>query len=298
MNVWVNSVSCPHSPRERSAMCCPGPVFFVKAWGLRRAERLCFRVFLLIGVCLLAPTGWTQEAPPEPLVVAVASNFAGPARQLAVAFTEQTGVPVQVIVGSTGLLYAQIVQGAPFDVLLAADTERPLSLEDMGLGAADSYAVYARGRLALWVPGSARPPDPGDYLTRASLLAHANPDMAPYGAAAAAITERFPKAQAERQIVRGQSISATYTQVASGAVPAGLVAYSQLLAGEVPAEEYSLIPEIWHPPIAQALILTVRGAGRRAGWEFQRFLLSDETLQKLLSLGYARSDGKAEYDGN
>ena len=96
----------------------------------------------------------------------------------------------------------------------------------------------------------------------------------------------MPVSPADRRVVLGQNVAATFTQVASGAVPAGLVAYSQLLAASIPIREYSLIPASWHPPIAQALVLTRRGGARSEAWDFQRFLLSEQAGQLLLAMGY------------
>ncbi|MCH1492951.1 MAG: molybdate ABC transporter substrate-binding protein [Luminiphilus sp.] len=262
----------------------------------RPSGRRCQSLGLLLAFCLISGAALAESEFQGPLLVGVAANFAQPAQYLADRYTEASGIPVDLIVGSTGLLFAQIVQGAPFDLLLAADTSRPLRLQKEGLGADDSYAVYARGRLALWVPGSDRPPDVADYLSKASLLAYANPKVAPYGAAAAAVAAQFPTEAMERRWIQGQNVSATFTQIASGAVPGGLVAYSQLLAADVPKREYRLIPEAWHPPIEQALILTQRGAASRAGRDFRRFLLSGESQQTLLSMGYVSSDGQAGHD--
>ena len=251
---------------------------------------------LLLAFCLFTGVAVAETGSQGRLLVGVAANFAQPAQYLANRYTEASGIAVELTVGSTGLLFAQIVQGAPFDLLLAADTSRPMRLQKDGLGAEGSYAVYARGRLALWVPGSDRPPDAADYLPKASLLAYANPKVAPYGAAAAAVATRFPAEAAERRWIQGQNVSATFTQVASGAVPGGLVAYSQLLAAAVPKREYSLIPESWHPPIEQALILTQRGAASSAGWDFRRFLLSQGAQQALLTMGYVSTDVQAGHD--
>ncbi len=254
--------------------------------GFARRLRRVLHIILLLCSQGLVPVIAAEQQRPKPLMVAVAANFAGPGQRLADIFTEGSGVPVELIVGATGLLHAQIVQGAPFDLLLAADTQRPLSLQKEGLAADGSYGVYALGRLALWVPGADRSPDPLTLLAEVPVLAHANPRLAPYGAAAAAVAQRVPVSPADRRVVLGQNVAATFTQVASGAVPAGLVAYSQLLAASIPTREYSLIPASWHPPIAQSLVLTRRGGARSEAWDFRRFLLSEQVGQQLLAMGY------------
>ena len=266
--------------------------------GLARRLRRVSHIMLLLCAHGLVPVIAAEQQRSEPLMVAVAANFAGPGQRLADIFTQGSGVPVELIVGATGLLHAQIVQGAPFDLLLAADTQRPLALLKDGLAADGSYGVYALGRLALWVPAADPSPDPMALLAAVSVLAHANPKLAPYGAAAAAVAQRVPEPPAGRRLVLGQNVAATFTQVASGAVPAGLVAYSQLLAASIPTREYSLIPASWHPPIAQALVLTRRGAARSEAWDFQRFLLSEQAGQLLLAMGYRAPETEGGSGGN
>ena len=245
----------------------------------------------LLGLSLSIVPRHAHSSSERPLIIAVAANFAEPAEQLVASFTEKTGVPVRLVIGSTGLLYAQITQGAPIDLFLAADIDRPRALIAKNLAAEQSFAVYARGRLVLWVPGIPGPPIPADFMTAFESVALANPLLAPYGRAASEVLARFPKKSEHLRLVRGQNISATYTQIASGAVPGGFVALGQVLAQGVPRVEYTMIPQEWHEPIAQALVL-IKGEERHpAGQEFRHFLLSENVSVMLKSLGYLAVGG-------
>ena len=224
--------------------------------------------------------------PPEPLIVAVAANFAGVARTLGEEFTAEQGVPVQWIVGSTGLLSAQIARGLPVDLLLAADVARPRRLVQTGAAVDDSLAVYARGRLALWVPGREAPAEPRDYLAKVAALAHANPKLAPYGLAAESYLAGLNLPGTGPRIVLGQNVATSFTQVASGAVPAGLVALAQLVETRVPDREYLALPDGDYPAIEQALVLTQRGVRRKVARDFRALLLSPRVARRLEAWGY------------
>lgn len=245
----------------------------------------------LLGLSLSIVTSHAQPSPEQPLVIAVAANFAEPAEQLVASFTEKTGVPVRLVMGSTGLLYAQITQGASIDLFLAADTDRPRALIAQNLAKEQSFAIYARGRLVFWVPGITGPPDPVEFMTAFESVALANPLLAPFGRAASEVLARFPEESERLRFVRGQNISATYTQIASGAVPGGFVALGQVLAQGVPPVEYTIIPKEWHEPIEQAVVL-IKGENRHpAGQEFRHFLLSKNVSVMLNSLGYLAVGG-------
>ncbi len=130
---------------------------------------------------------------PRAVRVAVAGNFAAPLAELAQQFTEQSGIPVEASIGATGQLYAQVVNGAPFDVFLGADDARPALLEREGLTASGSRFTYAIGRLVLFVPGRTSLASVEAELRGGGLraLAIANPHTAPYGAAAQQVLERL-----------------------------------------------------------------------------------------------------------
>lgn len=219
--------------------------------------------------------------------VAVASNFAGPARDIAAQYEAQTGQTVSLSTASTGKLYAQIRAGAPFDVFLAADEGRPLRLVRDGL--AKKARVYAMGRLALV---SADPALNGRDCRSAFLeavsptLAIANPETAPYGLAASAWLSRQP-AGGTRKIVRGENVGQALGFVASGNARFGIVALSQLSSLEANWPGcVTALPAESHPAVRQAAAL-LDGAGvAPAAVAFYDFLFSESAAATLSDWGY------------
>lgn len=227
----------------------------------------------------------------EPLTVAVASNFARPATELGRLFSRSTGHTVAFVPSSTGKLYAQIVNGAPFDVFLAADRERPRRLEESGLGVAGSRFTYALGRLVVW----SRDPALAGADCRAALadpavgrVAIANPALAPYGSAARQFLEReglWDRLQA--RLVYGENISQALHFVATQNAAIGLVARSQVLDTRLPAPSCSwIVPAGLHAPIAQDAIVLSRAADNAAAAAFVRFLAGERAAGVLRRFGY------------
>ncbi|WP_291882568.1 molybdate ABC transporter substrate-binding protein [Maricaulis sp.] len=237
-------------------------------------------------------TALSGQAHADTVRIGVASNFAEPMQALAEVFAAGTGHTVIVSTGSTGRLYAQIVNGAPFDAFLAADTVRPARLVEDGLAVADSVQTYAIGRLALMdlADATAGTPSPlqrlqaGDYRR----LALANPDLAPYGAAAHQVLAHLElqTASASRQVF-GENIGQTYAFVATGNADLGFVALSQIRhPGSAPSGRHDLVPDDWHDPIRQDAVLLLRGAGNEAARAFLDFLASPEARDIIAAHGY------------
>ncbi len=232
---------------------------------------------------LLAWSLTSTWAAGEELRVAVAANFRDAYVEVQDLYQQQTGVRPDAVFGSSGMLYAQITQGAPFHLFLSADRERPLQLDAAGL-AASQVATYARGRLALWMPNRAASPD----ALAGERFALANPRLAPYGTAARTCLERLGLWQANQaNAVYGNNVSQTFHFVASGAVDAGFVAYAQLLGRNVPAREIWLAPDSCYEPIEQGIVLLKSNTEPEAA-RFMTFLLNDEVRERLEELGYAR----------
>jgi molybdate transport system substrate-binding protein len=229
---------------------------------------------------------WSLTSPwaaAEQLRLAVAANFRDAYTQISDAYQQRTGVRADGVFGSSGMLYAQITQGAPFHLFLSADRERPLLLETAGL-TAGPVATYARGRLALWTPNHAASPD----ALAAQRFALANPELAPFGAAARTCLERLGLWRAsEANAVYGNNVSQAFHFVASGAVTAGFVAYAQVLGRQVPTREIWLAPDSCHEPIEQGAVVLKSETEPEAA-RFMAFLLSEEVQQRLETLGYAR----------
>lgn len=217
-------------------------------------------------------------------LVAVAANFLKPAEVLAAAYEDASGHQIALASGSTGQHYAQILHGAPYDLFLAADAERPMLLATQGLSRAPySYAV---GRL-MFVSNASF--DDDDWTVQAAklrLLALANPDLAPYGRAAKEALTAI-NLWDEQRTVQGQNVGQAYALVASGNVQGGLVAAS-LAQDHVGGS--ALVSADLHTPILQDAVLLNRGKGNLAAEGFLTYLASDAALSVIESFGYDRPD--------
>jgi molybdate transport system substrate-binding protein len=226
----------------------------------------------------------TLPALAETAHVAVAANFTAAAEELEALFEADGEHKLELSFGATGQLYAQISQAAPFDVFLAADTERPEKAIEEGFAVDGSLLVYAEGRLALYAPG--RDACVGAALLRAPFdkLAIADPGAAPYGAAAVeTLTALGLYGGVEPKLVRGENISQTLQFVESGNAELGFVAASQVTG----KADVWLVPADLHAPIAQGAVLLKQGADNEAAVAFLAFLRSDEAVVVIEAAGYA-----------
>ncbi len=241
------------------------------------------RCWLSLGLLV----AWPVAA--EPLRIAVASNFLAPAKSLAARYSAQTGQQVSVSSGSTGKLYAQIVNGAPYDLFLAANAREPARLEAQGLTVPGSRFTYALGRLVLWSADPNRFADtPGDAWLRNRLegrVAVANPNTAPYGAAAIQVLDALGvDYHRPGRLVTAENVGQTYQFVATGNVSAGFVALSQVLAK--PGGSYWVVPASDHDPIAQQAVWLKRARHNRAAADFVRWLRSRSSAALIAGFGY------------
>ena len=226
------------------------------------------------------------------LRIAVASNFLLPLKALSKNFKESTGHKVVVISGSTGKLYAQIKQGAPFDILLAADSIRPELLEKEGIGVPGSRFTYAVGRLVLWSKDSKLPlKNDLQVLNHNNFryLAIANPKTAPYGKAAEQVLRKkgFWE-QIQNRLVRGENISQTFQFVMTGNADIGFIALSQLRRHQRHISGNSwTVPADWHDPIQQQGILLKRAKTNKAARQFLNFIKSNRIQKQIESYGYS-----------
>ena len=223
--------------------------------------------------------------------IAVAANFAAPVEQLVEAFEQQTGHSLRVSSGSTGSLYTLITQGAPFDLLIAADQARPQRLVDEELAMRGTRCTYAVGRLVLWSRDADRiGDDPKPALTDSALrhLAIANPDTAPYGAAAREVLTRLGVwTQLQPRLVRGMDIGQTYHMVATANAELGFVAASSLAAaGDEAGGSRWNVPDALHTPLAQDAVLLERGRNNAAAIGFMRYLGSEDARGTIRRYGY------------
>ncbi len=217
------------------------------------------------------------------LKVAVATNFRAPFIALSDEFELTQGIRVRPVFGSSGLLAAQIQQGAPFDAFFSADMDRPQALVDEGL-AAGPVRAYAEGRVALWTPGRAASPESLD----SGRIGIPNPKLAPYGQAAVECLQALALWQSHKgRLVFGNNVAQVFHFLTAGALPAGFVALGQLRAAEAPVEGYWVCPANFHRPIHQGSVRLLRSADPKAVAVLLRFMLGRQAQAKLRQLGYA-----------
>ena len=222
--------------------------------------------------------------------VAVAANFSAPMQKIAQAFEQQTGHKALLSFGSTGAFYAQIRNGAPFQLLLAADDETPLRLEQEGLAVAGSRFTYAIGRLVLWSKQPGLVDGQGAVLRggRFERLALANPRLAPYGTAAQETLTKLGLLAALRpRIVQGENIGQTYQFVASENAELGFIALSQVIAdGRIAQGSAWIVPADLHAPLRQDAVLLAPGREQPAVQALLAFLKGETARAVIRSFGY------------
>lgn len=224
------------------------------------------------------------------VLVAVAANFSAPMREIAAAFERDTGHKAVLSFGATGAFYTQIRNGAPFEVLLAADDRTPAKLAAEGLALAPTRFSYATGRLVLW---SAQPGlvDANGAVLRGSgieRLAIADPKLAPYGQAAIDVLAKLGLLAAlQPRLVQGKSIAQAHQFVASGGAPLGFVALSQVQQdGVIRQGSAWVVPADLHAPLRQDAILLLPGKDKAAASALLAYLRSDSARRIAAGYGY------------
>ena len=222
--------------------------------------------------------------------VAVASNFTAPLKIITAEFERVSGHTVVTSSGSTGKLYSQIKNAAPFDVFLAGDDATPARLQADGLGVANTRFTYAVGRLALWSADASLVDAKGEVLKagKFSRLALASPKAAPYGMAAIETLRKLDLMNAlEPKFVTGESIAQAYSFVASGNAPLGFVALSQVMEnGQLKSGSMWLVPTQLHTPLKQDAVLLTPARSNPAAIAFMKFLQADGSRAIIRSFGY------------
>ena len=222
--------------------------------------------------------------------VAVAANFAEPIKAIAAVLKKTTGHTIQITLGATGKLYAQIANGAPFDVLLAANSDTPTQLEKDGLAQPGSRFTYATGKLVLWSADTAKVDGKGEVLKTTGLrkVAYANPKVAPYGAASVEVMDKLGlTATLAPKLVQGESIGQAFTFAYTGNADAGFVALSQVLeGGKLKSGSMWVIPQNLYTPIQQDAVVLQRGANNPATQALVKLLKSPNIKDLIRSYGY------------
>ena len=225
------------------------------------------------------------------VTVAVAANFTAPMQKIALAFEQDTGHKAQLAFGATGKFYAQIKNGAPFAVLLAADDETPARLEKEGLAVAGARFTYATGRLALWSKSPNLVDEKGEVLRSNSFnkIAIADPKLAPYGMAAMEVIYKLGvQANVVPKLVQGESIGQTYQFVSTENAQLGFVALSQIsIDGRITQGSAWVVPQHLHTPLKQDVVLLNAGKDNAAAQALLKYLQSDTAKTIIKSYGYA-----------
>lgn len=245
--------------------------------------KFAFFAFLLAS---LLPT----RALAEEILVAVAANFTAPMNAIAAEFAKDTGHQAKLAFGSSGKFYAQIKNGAPFQVFLSADVEKPAKLVEEGLAIPASRFTYAIGTLVLW---SAKPDfvdAKGEVLKSGQFnkLSLANPKLAPYGQAAVEVLAGMGLLdRLTPRFVQGENIAQTYQFAMTGNADLGFVALSQVMKdGKIASGSAWVVPGKMHTPIRQDAVILTRGKGNAAAEALMTYLQGDKARAIIKSYGY------------
>ncbi len=250
----------------------------------RRAWCVAPTLAAMIAIAATLPV-WAAQAS-----IAVAANFTAPAVEIGELFSELTGHEAVFSFGSTGQLYAQITQGAPIEVFLAADQARPAKAIEDGLAVPGSRFTYATGKIVLFSEDDSLVT--GEATLRAgefAKVAIANPKTAPYGAAAVETMRALGVYEALKgKIVRGNNIAQAFQFVETGNAEIGFVALSQIAAQE--SGSRWIVPEDLYSEIAQDAVLLKRGKDNEAARAFITFLKGPDARAVKEKYGYGAGE--------
>lgn len=241
-------------------------------------------IFLLVASVLALITQAAE------IHVAVAANFSAPMQKIAAAFEQDTGHKAALSFGATGKFYVQIKNGAPFQVLLAADQETPKRLEAEGLGVKGSRFTYAVGTLVLWSKQAALVDEKGEVLRKGGFerIALADPKLAPYGAAAIETLTRLGLLTTlQPKFVQGENIAQTYQFVATENAALGFVALSQVFSeGRLTGGSAWIVPAALHAPLQQDALILAAGKDNAAATALMEYLRGDKARAVMRAYGY------------
>lgn len=249
-------------------------------------------IFIYFSVTLTA----SAHAKSSTLRVAVSANFAPALQKISPEFTQQTGISIEPIVAATGTLFIQLLNGAPYDVFLSADSKRPQLLVEKGIATPNSLHSYTIGQLAYWSTTLKSNNQKINWIKQLQdisdspikKLAIANPNIAPYGLAAQqALKQAMLWPSLKHKLVMGININQTFQQTRSGAVAAGIVAQSQLIANK---HLGVLIPPHYYQPLIQQLVIIKTSKKQQQANLLVNYLRSNEVQAQLQLLGYLAID--------
>lgn len=239
---------------------------------------------------LMAMIAWTGAVHAGEVQVAVAANFTAPMQQIAAQFEHDTGNKAVLAFGATGKFYAQIQNGAPFEILLAADDETPAKLEQEGQTVRGSRFTYAIGKLALWSAKEGYVDPNGDVLRKDNFahLSIGNPKTAPYGLAAIETLKKLNLYdRLQPKIVQGENISQAQQFVSSGNAELGFVALSQVWHdGKLNSGSAWIVPANLYNPIRQDAVILKKGDANPTARALDAYLKSDKAKAIIRAFGY------------
>ncbi|MEP0071715.1 MAG: molybdate ABC transporter substrate-binding protein [Marinomonas sp.] len=249
-----------------------------------RKIKISLLLIVSLGVCILP-----SQALSYSLHLAVASNFISPIKKLAQDFEQETGHSITLSFGSSGKLFAQIQNHAPYDIFLSADESKPQALITKQLAVAGSLTIYAKGQLVLWSQAPIPTNDLKETLLNARRIAMANPRLAPYGKAAEESLRNLNLWNTiQHKLVLGENIGQTYQFTYSKNADMGFVALSQVLSGD--SKEYVLeLPKSLYKDINQAAVILSRTQKPVLAASFMAFLMRADNQAKIVESGYANS---------
>lgn len=229
----------------------------------------------------------------DTLTVATAANFQATLQELIKIYRRQSNDVIMPVIGATGSLYAQIKNGAPFDLFLSADEEHATKIVTDGLAVEGSLTVYAIGRIVLWAPKANGESKPSDVLDASRRIAIAEPQIAPFGKAAVEILRALGRYDSlSRRLVFGKNVSAAFQFVASGNADAGFVSLAQVL--QLPVSQrgwYWTAPNTLHTPLRECAVILARSHARDAARRFLELLLSKQGRDVITRAGYEVEKG-------
>ncbi|MCL2830656.1 MAG: molybdate ABC transporter substrate-binding protein [Betaproteobacteria bacterium] len=248
------------------------------------------KIFGKLAACAFACVLLASSAHADQVQVAVAANFAGTIEKIGAVFKAKTGHELLISRGSTGKFYAQIKNGAPFEVFFSADDEAPAKLEQEGQAVTGTRFTYAVGRLVLWSPKPDVVDDKGTILKKGDFqrLSIANPKLAPYGRAAEETMKTLGLYEKlEAKFVIGENIGQAYQFVGTGNADLGFVALSQVFEeGKIKQGSGWIVPILFHKPIRQDAVLLNPGKEKAAARALLEFMKSDAAKEIILAAGY------------
>ena len=243
----------------------------------------------LLSTLILSGIGLSHLARADDVSVAVAANFTAPMQKIAPEFEKETGHKVIASYGATGKFYAQIKNGAPFEVLLTADEETAAKLVKENSAVAGTQFTYAIGKLVLWSAKPAVVDSAGEVLKKGAFdhIALANPKLAPYGAAAVETMKALGVYDnLQSKFVTGENIAQTHQFVTTGNALLGFIALSQVLKdGKIEGSVW-LVPANLYPTIRQDAVLLEKGKGKPAAEALMKYLKGDKARAVIKSFGY------------